>query len=61
MKPPKQEWNEAITATKFETRWMLLFPPIITAGIVVAISVFANVEFSPLEWAKLIADKEYIQ
>jgi len=61
MKQPVGEWNVAIKGTKHETRWMLLYPPLVTAGLVIVISIFANVEFSPLKWAKLIAEREYVQ
>ncbi len=43
-----------------EVHWMLLFPPLITAAAVVFFGVFADVSFSPLSWAKIIAAREYV-
>lgn len=43
-----------------ETAWLLLLPPVLTALAVVAAGVFAGSDYSPLHWAKLIADREYL-
>lgn len=61
LKPPKGPWQEAIPAEKFETHWMLLLPPLFTGALAIIVGVFANFEFSPLEWSRLIAEREYIQ
>jgi multicomponent Na+:H+ antiporter subunit D len=42
-----------------ETHWMLLLPPLVTAGLIIYAGVFAEASFSPLAWAKLIAAREY--
>ena len=42
-----------------ETAWPLLLPPLITAGLALAFGLFAELPFSALEWARLIADREY--
>jgi len=42
-----------------EGHWMLLAPPLVTAALVVAAGVLANAPFSPLEWVRLITEKEY--
>lgn len=60
-KSPAGPWQDAIPVEKFETHWMLLFPPLITAAIAIAVGVFASTEFSPLEWSRLIATREYMQ
>ena len=39
----------------------LLWPPIITAGLALAAGLFAAAPYSPLEWAQLIAEREYTQ
>jgi multicomponent Na+:H+ antiporter subunit D len=43
-----------------ETHWMLLAPPLVTAILVVCFGVFAETSYSPLYWAKLIAEREYV-
>ena len=42
-----------------ETHWMLLIPPLITALLALMAGVLADAPFSPLEWARLIAAREY--
>ncbi len=44
---------------RFETDWMLLLPPLVTALLALLGGVFASTPFSALEWAKLIAGREY--
>jgi len=44
-----------------ETTWALLLPPVITALIALAAGVLAAAPFSPLEWAQLIAQREFYQ
>ena len=39
----------------------LLWPPIVTAGLALAAGLFAALPYSPLEWAQLIAEREYRQ
>jgi len=58
-KAPSGEWREAIPAGRFETRWMLLMPPVATAFLALAAGLLANAEFSPLDWSRLIASREY--
>jgi multicomponent Na+:H+ antiporter subunit D len=38
---------------------MMLAPPLVTAALVVAAGLLANAPFSPLEWVRLITEKEY--
>ncbi len=42
-----------------EINWMLLLPPLATAALVVLFGIFADTSYSPLFWAKVIADREY--
>ncbi|MCF8198440.1 MAG: hypothetical protein K9J42_06715 [Sulfuritalea sp.] len=44
-----------------ETAWLLLIPPLVTAGAVLAAGMFSDIAWSPLAWAQLIAQREYLQ
>lgn len=44
-----------------ETAWLLLLPPLATAIMTLAAGMLAETPGSPLEWAKLIAEREYRQ
>jgi len=58
--PATKDWPaEKIPARKYETHAGLLWPPVITASFALAIGLFAAAPFSPLEWAELIATREY--
>ena len=50
---------EHIAAARFETTGSLLWPPVVTATLALAAGLFAAAPYSPLEWAKLIAQREY--
>ena len=52
-------WPDDHTHGSGEGHWMLLAPPHITAALVIAAGVLANAPFSPLEWVRLITEKEY--
>ena len=41
--------------------WTLVAPPVITAILIVVAGVFAETPYSPLEWAKMIAEREYVK
>jgi multicomponent Na+:H+ antiporter subunit D len=57
---PRGDWpQEHIPARRLETYATLLFPPLFTATLSLAAGLFASLPFSPLEWAKLIANREY--
>ena len=43
-----------------ETAWLLLVPPLVTAVATVLVGLFAASAMSPLNWVKLIADREYL-
>ncbi|MBZ0156002.1 MAG: monovalent cation/H+ antiporter subunit D family protein [Alphaproteobacteria bacterium] len=49
----------AASPYRFETSLMLLIPPVVTALLTLLAGLFAGAPFSPLEWAKLIASREY--
>ena len=42
-----------------ETAWLLLLPPLVTAMMTLAAGLLAENPGSPLEWVKLIAEREY--
>lgn len=44
---------------RFETHWGLLAPPLVTAAAALAAGMFASAMPSPLEWARLIAERAY--
>ncbi|QQO57170.1 MAG: monovalent cation/H+ antiporter subunit D family protein [Thiohalocapsa sp. PB-PSB1] len=43
-----------------ETYWLLLLPPLVTALATLSAGSFPNAEISPLSWAQLIAEREYV-
>jgi multicomponent Na+:H+ antiporter subunit D len=44
---------------RLETDWGLLMPPLVTAAAALAAGIFATALPSPLEWARLIAERAY--
>ena len=50
---------EHISRGRLETHGALLWPPVVTAVLALAAGLFAAAPFSPLEWAELIALREY--
>ncbi len=50
---------EHIPARRLETTGALLWPPVITASLALLTGLFASAPFSPLNWATLIASREY--
>jgi multicomponent Na+:H+ antiporter subunit D len=60
-RPQTQPWpEEHIPARgRRETAWLLLLPPLFTGGMALFIGLFAAMPFSPLDWAQLIAAREY--
>ncbi len=51
--------QEAASPAKRTDWWMLVLPPVLTALFVVYAGAFAETPYSPLEWAKMIAQREY--
>jgi multicomponent Na+:H+ antiporter subunit D len=58
-KSPPSTWPEERKFGSLETSLVLLLPPLITAFFTLLAGLLANMPFSPLEWAKLIAFREY--
>ena len=55
-RPPREgQWHDRGRAGRLETHWMLLFPPVLTAGAALAAGLFAGSEVSPLAWAERVA------
>jgi multicomponent Na+:H+ antiporter subunit D len=52
-------WPEEHDFGRKETAWALLLPPLVTAAMVLGLGLLTAVPFSPLEWAKLIAEREF--
>jgi len=57
--PAPDDWPNERVAGRFETHWMLLVPPLVTAAAVVLAGVLADSSLSPLAWARIIAGREY--
>ena len=56
-RPPRAgEWRDHGRPGRLETHWMLLLPPLITAGTALAAGLFAGSEVSPLSWAQRVAE-----
>lgn len=58
-KEAKGAWPDERPRERLETRWMLLLPPLVTALLVLGAGLLANAPLSPLEWARLIAERVY--
>jgi multicomponent K+:H+ antiporter subunit A len=52
-------WPNEQVSLKFETHWMLLLPPLVTAFCALLFGLFASAFASPLSWAILITTREY--
>ncbi len=57
-KPP-HSWPEDRDFGHKETAWTLLLPPLLTAAMALVAGLLATLPFSPLEWAKLITEREF--
>ena len=59
-RPAPAEWpKQPAFVSRFETMGALLWPPLITAVLCLLAGLLAAAPFSPLEWAQLIARREY--
>ena len=56
---PAGVWPEERHFGRRETAWALLIPPLLTASMALGAGLLASLPFSPLAWAKLIADREF--
>jgi multicomponent Na+:H+ antiporter subunit D len=60
LKVPPRSWPADKTAgCARELPGALLWPPVTTAALALLIGLFAAAPYSPLEWAELIAGREY--
>lgn len=60
-KAPPAHWPQEHAPGKWETHWMLMLPPLVTAVLVVWFGLLAESACSPLAWVKLIAAREFGQ
>ncbi|WP_455210407.1 complex I subunit 5 family protein [Kaarinaea lacus] len=60
-KPQQGPWPQEHVHPRYETSLALLMPPVFTAAAALVIGLLAAAPFSPLEWAQLIAQREYRQ
>ena len=58
---PPATWPEEHDFGRKETAWALLLPPLVTAAMALGMGLLASIPFSPLEWAKIIAAREFYQ
>lgn len=59
-KPVKAEWLQQYESSgRKEIAGALMWPPVVTALLALLIGLFAAAPYSPLEWAQLIAEREY--
>jgi multicomponent Na+:H+ antiporter subunit D len=59
-RPAPKQWPQEHRHTgRFEIAGALLWPPVITATLALGAGLFAAAPFTPLEWATLIAEREY--
>lgn len=58
-KKQDKPWPSEQVKLKFETHWMLLLPPLITAFSAVLVGLLASASATPLAWATLITTREY--
>ncbi len=59
-KPAPQKWPaESSHSGRWEMPGALMWPPVITAAFALIFGLFAAAPFSPLDWAALIAEREY--
>ena len=58
-RPPPATWPREHVMGAWETKLSLLIPPLITGFLALMAGLFAGWAYSPLEWATLIADREY--
>jgi multicomponent Na+:H+ antiporter subunit D len=56
---PVGDWPQERIFGRAETSLMLLLPTLFTAAAALAVGLFASMPYSPLEWARLIATRQY--
>jgi multicomponent Na+:H+ antiporter subunit D len=58
---PPASWPADRRFGRKETAWALLLPPLVTAAFALGVGLLASMPFSPLDWSKLIAQREFYQ
>jgi multicomponent Na+:H+ antiporter subunit D len=59
--PVPQQWpHEQSLSSRFETHWMLLFPPLLTVLAVILLGVFAGFSVTTLGWVQWLVAKEFL-
>lgn len=58
---PEGAWPQERDYGRLETHWMLLLPPLVTGLLALMLGLLAAAPYSALEWARLIAYREYGQ
>lgn len=56
---PPLSWPAERDFGRKETAWALLLPPLMTAAMALGAGLLASLPFSPLAWAKFIAEREF--
>jgi len=56
--PAERHWD-GFWSRKLETHWMLLLPPVLTALLALLTGILSGSFFSPLEWSRLIVNREF--
>jgi len=59
LRPAADQMPDAADFGRKETAWLLLLPPLVTAALSLLMGLLASLPFSPLEWALLIAQREF--
>ncbi len=59
-RPPPEQWPAERERGRFETSFLLLFPPLVTAALTLLTGLLAGLPFSPLDWAEFIVRQEYL-
>ncbi|ADI14803.1 proton-conducting transporter membrane subunit [Truepera radiovictrix] len=57
-KAPPGPFTEKLPPSRFETRWVLLLPPLVTASLTVLVGLLATTELGALQWVSVIAERE---
>ena len=58
-KPPPVEWPDERNYGRLETARALLLPPLATALMALGAGLIASEPYTPLEWARIFAEREY--
>ena len=58
-RPPPDRWPVEHDFGRKETAWALLLPPVVTAALALGVGLLASVPFSPLDWVRLVVQREF--